>query len=165
MKLNKTASGKQTIKISRKEWLGIGKVAKWIDKKALNKRAFDEDEWMDMDGDDMSRYEGMGSAASLFDQGADVEEKRNMAMKKLNELSEEELDAFLDAEGISLDGMDVDENDEASIAAQEQIAAEEAALAAAEEAKNVEVDQDQIRQEYLRQNDSQTMSLNDLLDD
>ena len=32
MKLTKTANGKQTIKMSRKEWTNIGKKAGWTDK-------------------------------------------------------------------------------------------------------------------------------------
>ena len=31
MKLQKTANGKQTIKMSKSEWLGIGKTAGWLD--------------------------------------------------------------------------------------------------------------------------------------
>jgi len=157
MRISKTASGKQTVKISRKEWIGIGKVAKWIDKKRLNKKAFEEEEW-----GDISQYESMGSAQSLFDQVPDVDEKRRLVREKIDELTEEELDAFLESEGISLYDLDIDENDEASRAAQEQIAAEEAMD---QEPSQVEEGADRIRQEYLEEADRPGKSLSDYLDD
>jgi vacuolar-type H+-ATPase subunit I/STV1 len=122
MKLRKMASGKETLTISKKDWIGIGKTAKWIDRSKLNKKAFDEDEW-----GDISQYEGMGEASSLFDNVPDEQEKRERLIAKIQsgELSEEQIDRLLDEEGISFDDLE-EEDFEASQVAQEEIAREQA---------------------------------------
>jgi len=116
------ASGKQTIQISRREWVGIGKTAKWLNKSALNKKAFDEDEW-----GDISQYESLGEAPKLFDQNPDErrEEKKQRLIDiiQAGDLTEEQIDAMLAAEGITME--EIDEEDPASIAAMEDIAVEE----------------------------------------
>ena len=48
MKLVKQASGKKTIKMSRKEWTDLGKKAGWISKKAQS--AYDR--WLEPDDDE-----------------------------------------------------------------------------------------------------------------
>lgn len=153
MKLRKTASGKQTIKMSRKEWLGIGKMAKWIDKSTLNKKAFDEDEW-----GDISQFEDMGEAPKLFD--VNPEEKRNrlIDMIKAGDLTEEQVDRILEEEGITFD--DIEAEDEASaLAAQEDIAselaAEEAEDAAREQAEMAVEDEQFAADEKRRMEDAE----------
>ena len=48
MKIVKTASGKNKIKMSRSEWTDLGKKAGWLNKKAQS--AYDR--WLDRDDDD-----------------------------------------------------------------------------------------------------------------
>jgi len=53
MKITKTASGKQTIKISREEWSNIGKEAGWI-KTASEEYYLDNGKIIDQDGNDLT---------------------------------------------------------------------------------------------------------------
>jgi len=150
MKLKKTASGKQTIKMSRKEWVGIGKTAKWLDRKALNKKAFDEEEW-----GNLSQYESMGEAYSAFDETPEQKREKLITMIESGELSESQVDKILSEEGIDIVDVDEDALEVADIDAQEEIAreqaAEEAAFIDAEEAAVAEEDPNKIRTEYLQQ--------------
>lgn len=136
MKLRKTAS-KQTIEISRKEWISIGKTAKWLSKMALNKKAFDEDEW-----GDISQYENMGEAPSLFDVNPDErrEEKKQRLMDiiQAGDLTEKQIDAMLEAEGVTVE--EIDEEDPASIAAMEEMAREDELAAQEQAAEEAEAD-------------------------
>lgn len=162
MKLKKTASGKNTLDISRKEWLNIGKTAKWIDKSKLNKRAFEEEEW-----GDITQYESMGEAHRLFDD-IDIDEKRERLITKIKrgELSEDQIDRILEEEGIDLDeleGIDLDD-ESAALAAQEEIAREQEKeeLDRQREESLRDVDPDEIRREYIDESSRDKVRLDDL---